>query len=206
MKITKSDKHPIECRVFIDVKNGKIDFQHIIQLRGRFWYAINMVSPTIQSFTFCLLLIFLPPYIVWIALLSVQGEYTLIWASIIIILSMLYIPHLFSVPLSFIPSFTEKIFPKFGALTHMLTGNLKELLVYDTYGKKSYIIPDFNNAFMEYEARGDFADYLKNIEIVENDYFLLSLRKKKWNRCSNWKAIFYFDEVPMNGFLKLKFV
>ena len=71
-------------------------------------------------------------------------------------------------------------------------------------------LPLFTNIYLDYEAEEEFADYLKEVEIVEHDvkYVKRRLFKPKKIIVPNvylWKAVFTFKRKPTKGFLRINF-
>lgn len=79
--------------------------------------------------------------------------------------------------------------------------------VFKEVPKEGYIeIPLFRNDNLEFEAEGEFSNYLKELDIREYPYKYISLTKKHKKRKGHyWFAKFYFFEQPNNGKLEVKF-
>ena len=68
---------------------------------------------------------------------------------------------------------------------------------------KTFEIPLFKNIYLDYIAEGDFERYLRKVEIKPHDFKYRKNKKEIIDNFILWKAVFYFDEVPKEGSLKL---
>ena len=66
-----------------------------------------------------------------------------------------------------------------------------------------FIIPNYSNVFLQYQASGEFSKYLQRVEILE---FPLKCRayskfkKKKFDVNEyTWSAVFHFEQQPKEG-------
>lgn len=100
----------------------------------------------------------------------------------------------------------NRLYPKFNRL--ILT---KRFSAEFTTCPKSKVIelPLFSNIYLDYEADGQFGEYLQKIEIIEHDFnFNTKIGRKKvdMKNIFLWKARFIFKKVPKSGdgYLRLK--
>jgi len=69
-------------------------------------------------------------------------------------------------------------------------------------------IPLFSNIYMDYEAEGEFSDYMESFEIKEHDFKYIRRKRSGEEIIPNvslWKAIFKFRKNPKKGFLQVRF-
>lgn len=216
MSIIKEDEFPLECRISIDLEKKKVNFEHLIEKKGRFWIANNLIFPTLQTLGFICCLMLVPiiycfPIIGFLEL-YLGEEYTTISLLLIVLPSFIFLFFLFLAPLfsfilTFIPNFNSKIFPKIGAVCHALTGNKTDVLV-TKIENNVFEVPMFSNAFITYKCLGDFNNCLKKINIIEHPfhYMLHKKRKRKFNRCTHWRALFYFSRNPKYGAMEVSYL
>ena len=209
MAYKKFDDRPTECRIFINLKNKKIRFDHLVDKKSKMWYAINCVCPTIGSLCWIFLLLSSPVVILFMFINSVMWSQT---GNIehfknmlivpILFLSMIYLRYIGYI-LVYIPGFNSKIFPKIGKICHSLTSDSTEIIVNKIENKK-FEIPMFTNAFISYECYGDFNNCLERIEIIDHPIHWMQ-KKIKW-RCRHWKASFFFNKNPRDGSMFISYI
>lgn len=202
---TKYNNFPLECRIFLDLETGNVDFEHLIEEKGRYWVAINLVFQTFFSLTYLIALLLLPILIFFPIMIFIEGEYLLFTGICFGIFIFIYSPIIISYPFTYLPDFS-KWFPKIGAIVGRLAGEpIKANIISDNVIDNKFIIPHFNNCFLNYKCYGDFNKYIKSIEIKEN-YIekIIEKKKMKW-RCTNWEAIFVFKQKPITGFMQIEY-
>lgn len=69
-------------------------------------------------------------------------------------------------------------------------------------------IPLFENIFMDYHTKGEFSDYLEEIDIREHPFRIVSRKRKGQKRKllpndELWKAEFKFKRIPKEGGLEV---
>ena len=103
---------------------------------------------------------------------------------------------LFVVPLVFVVNkkLSSEVLPKFPYYIFWFGKRRKKI---DCLHEDTFTIPDFQNIFLEYEAVGRFGKLLRKIEIS---------KYKDDVRRTHWKAVFYFSEVPKEGYLKVGYI
>ena len=69
--------------------------------------------------------------------------------------------------------------------------------VYKDDLKSDVIVKEFRNVMLDYEATGDYRDFLERVEIKSQE------SGKKWK---DWLLYFRFSQVPKVGELKIKYV
>jgi len=74
-------------------------------------------------------------------------------------------------------------------------------------------LPLFHNMYMDYDAEGEFAEYLTDVQIVEHDVKYIKEGRKKFNdkrlktkpNVYLWKTVFKFSKKPTNGKIIVRF-
>ena len=83
--------------------------------------------------------------------------------------------------------------------------NYYYLKVFKEVPKEGYVeIPLFYNDQLDFEAKGEFSDYLKEVDIREYPFEFVKNKQKKENG-KYWFARFYFFKQPTNGELEVRF-
>jgi hypothetical protein len=70
-------------------------------------------------------------------------------------------------------------------------------------------IPYFENVYLGYEARGDFGDYLERVEIKPMPkYTAMDVGDGRIVEVNEyeWKAVFSFSKIPLNGEMLIEFI
>lgn len=117
---------------------------------------------------------------------------------------------IFVIPLimSFITSASYSHFAKFYPKTNYFILRIlqgEKHIIIKNLVRDFWILPKFNNVFLEYRAEGEYATFLRNVEIKEIDYYI-----KKGNReiknTSQWECIFSFTQIPKEGKIEIDYV
>lgn len=92
-----------------------------------------------------------------------------------------------------------------------MTGSTISRIYVDELKTKVYEIPIFDNVFLEYKATKDFGKYLERIEVVEHDFWCISLglfsgKEKKTRNVDYWKVRFHFKKIPKEGLLRVDYI
>lgn len=94
-----------------------------------------------------------------------------------------------------------KYMPKLSALTSKY---YEAVFTKENTKSKIIEIPMFSNVILEYKATLDFSYYLERVEIIEHPFDLI-VKKKKETQQYLWKAMFYYNKIPKEGELKVRF-
>jgi hypothetical protein len=105
----------------------------------------------------------------------------------------------------------DKLYPKFQGMIAS-----KKLMVFHSKdvqqdGRFFCEIPLFSNIVLDFKTKGDFSEYLEEVDIQEYKFFTFKVgfrtkrkRKKKVNEFL-WYARFYFNKKPQKGKLEVIF-
>jgi len=92
-------------------------------------------------------------------------------------------------------------FPKYNSA---ISGTPKKIVRVTKLNSKKFELPFFKNILLDYEAYGDFDDYLERIEIKEHEFNKLVNNREVPNEFV-WRAIFHFTSIPKKGVLIIKY-
>jgi len=87
----------------------------------------------------------------------------------------------------------------------------KHKALFTNFTAKEFVLPDFRNILLDFKAEGDVSKQLKKIRIKKGRDI------HKFNNCfvkrfvpidpvPVWNAYFYFENIPQNGCLRLKWI
>jgi hypothetical protein len=102
----------------------------------------------------------------------------------------------------------SKIFPKIGYfIINLLHGSSTTWIIDSSKMTEPKIeIPYFNNFFLGFEARRDFADYLDKVEILPIPSYEINKRGKMEPNEHDWKAVFTFSKMPLEGEILIDYI
>jgi hypothetical protein len=77
--------------------------------------------------------------------------------------------------------------------------------------EKKFVVPLFENLFIDIKVAGDFKKYLKSTEVKEYNYFTKwkypkTGEVKKEKNSEHWFAVITFTRIPKKGFLEIHFI
>jgi hypothetical protein len=95
-------------------------------------------------------------------------------------------------------------FPKLQFKIYSVVSGVKEIRI-KKLDSDEFILPTFSNVVLDYELKGDFADKIKYVNVIDYPYKLY-YKGECHNILKMWKAIFKFKERPVNGSMVLRFI
>lgn len=220
MKKEIYEKSVQNARIDLNIKTGKVKFGFPTKKRGRLWEIWNIS-----------MLIIIPYWILIGSVLLIQVAVVTDWTDIIlqremaeirvnIIESTIQVGRIIFCLI--IPPFIIAIYPvlinrnllrKIPKLQLFINKNMQYQKCYvarfENIKTKQVSIPLFRNIILKYEADGDYAKLLKNIEIKEHPFMEVMRSEKGVIVKPNeylWKADITFDKVPKKGKIDLFFM
>lgn len=95
-------------------------------------------------------------------------------------------------------------FPKLQYFVYSKIYGVKEIHI-KKIDSDEFILPTLKNIVLDYELKGDFADKIKYVNIVDYPYDLY-LNGILHKNLRMWKAVFKFKKRPVNGSMVLRFI
>lgn len=143
------------------------------------------------------------------------GKHTLKLIAPLIILIILYFVLMYIIS-SILSLFVRKtkVGQKYYPLVNKIMHNKRYMAEFTTCPDSCQIeLPLFNNMYMDYDAEGEFAEYLTDVQIIEHDVKYIKEGRKKFNdkrlktkpNVYLWKTVFKFSKKPTNGKLIVRF-
>jgi len=207
-QLKKNGHLPLNARINIKYNSNKpkISFSYPDkknQIRGSMLYPIRIGGFFIAVITWFLV------YFSHISLnnLPFVGLWMLVWYYVIP--SIIYFPF---------KKRWDKLYPKYQAFT-----SSKKLAIFypkdvkESEGKIYVELPVFSNIVCDFKCKGEFSDYLNEIDIREHKFTSVRLKrigKKKLNKKQKrkrkvneflWYARWYFNKRPTKGNLEVIF-
>jgi len=207
-KQSHNGKNAYNNNVHINFETNDVKFEPIKWHKARTYLtflAINIALPasivkSIIPITFMVVGLYaLAPanFLNLLIFINIVLKVLVVWIVCGILASLIY----------FYPPWRENHFPKYNAtMLNIQSLGLRlqrlkitpDMLYYNTY-----IIPKFSNVRLDYELEGDFAKYIKTLDIIA----LKKLKKGKLvDDAFNFKAMFTFSQPIKDGIMKIKYI
>jgi len=194
--------------IIVDYKKKKIDIVNVPEEKKRsrivsfFIFLLKETNFIFISGLFCLVNVFY--------FLKLDKLYITFW-----IISLLLSYFFIMLILSFFLVKTKKDMAFRKAVIYKTSKGEKNSLLISNFRVKEFILYKFRNIYLDFEAEGEVNKYLYKIWIRKDpfeefikhqaDIEYIAL-KKKTILFGKWNAHFYFDKIPKNGTLFIRWI
>jgi len=201
------ERIPSNARIYINHEKDIVRFKYPNKEKP-FWICFKSFLSLWLLFNTIILLV----NSTWIIpLIFTSGS----WDGIIIDpLSIALLFHAFFIPVTLSLLFVNnekllKLMPKINKLSALFPFREYYYKKITKLNSKTFKIPSFSNVFLNYNAEGDFAKFLKEVEIKEYDFEVIKkgiLKKKKKKNDMDWYAVFRFSRIPKSGNFEIRWI
>lgn len=213
MKTIFQSLNPSDSKVFINYKNKKnpVSFEYPNKSS-----AFKVVFSSFFNILLHVFLIMIVPFFI----ISILLQAYKINNNLINLILTVFLPSFLGISLLLLFLFSlcivcnKKLLKKMPKINHFLAKIYSPSHQYVYIRKlkeKIFVIPLFENIYMEYILSGDFKKYIKTFKIIEYDFYyrkrnLITRRLSKRKQLSDWFAKFEFSRIPQSGTLKIEFI
>lgn len=215
MKAKYCDRFPCNARVHIDFVKGKVDFDYPGGKTPTFKDKVRFMGTTwiylIHSAIFYLSILFITVLTAWRIGAYLLGYYFPLpiedavlyaYGMLIILTIIVYLPFVMAFISALCYGWMKSWFPKFNVkFLNLFSSHTYFYKTVKSLDKPYFEIPLFKNMILDYDVEGDFAKYLKSIDIREHDFVMKDFEPNKYL----FKAVFKFKRTPKKGKLFIKF-
>lgn len=218
-----SDFVPLNARVLIDYENGKqVKFSYPCEKDNVFSKRLDRVFMTFFSiwgfYTVVVFFVFL--FFSFGLMIMSSGGFSIpmqfhylldmewLVGFFFFLLFSIIIPLSISFYITLDYKKFSKIFPKLNYSFYNFLKKEKLRTRVTELTEPFFEIPFFENIYLNYRCSGEFADFLKRVEVTEHDFKIVRkvhgkevLEPQDW--C--WRARFYFSQTPKTGELVADF-
>jgi len=222
-----SDHVPLNAGVKVDYKTRKVFFSYPLKSKGWLRNTLDFIYPNflmiywivclaigilgfVSAITYGVLKAVFYPVVVAAPTQAISDAASLALVKLGLTVLLLFLPPFFpSLWYGFHYKRFSHQFPKILHELYSLIGRPNRRVVLTELERDYYELPVFRNVFLGYDTGGDFARFLKCVEVRPLDFKIVKKVKGVETMVAHddqWKAVFSFSQVPKRGFLKIDFM